>query len=167
MKFLVVASKYEDLKNVTRHFGYAAIFDKRSGQESFVRRLGDGYYPRFHLYLEEKGANVAFSLHLDQKKASYQDQHMHSAEYDGDLVENEINDLKTFVANNGFNINFNNSMEANKEELPDSSKQADDHGHEPEFRAEDVLNNLEAGDLDRDLNNFQKNKVKKSFFTIF
>lgn len=167
MKFSVLASKYEDLKKITRRFGYAAIFDKRSGQESFVRRLGSGYYPRFHLYLEEKGSDIIFNLHLDQKKASYQGQHMHNAEYDGDLVEAEICNLRSFVADNGFNIKFDNSMKIERKNTPSISKQASETDHDIKIEARDVLSGLDTGDLDRDLDNFQKNKVKKRFFKFF
>lgn len=69
--------------------GYASFRDPRTGEFSYVRRLGTGFYPRFHLYLEERGNELVLNLHLDQKKPSYGVGHMHSGEYDGQTVERE------------------------------------------------------------------------------
>jgi len=82
---------------IARKAGYGFIRDRHSGQESLVRRLGNHFYPRFHLYIEEEGEKVTFSLHLDQKKASYAGSHRHNAEYGGELVEKEIVRLKNVV----------------------------------------------------------------------
>ncbi len=69
--------------------GYAAFRDPRTGAESFVRRLGSGFYPRFHLYVEERSGQLLLKLHLDQKQPSYQRGRSHSGEYDGPTVEVE------------------------------------------------------------------------------
>lgn len=81
-----------------RHAGYANIYDRRSGQESCVRRLGGGFYPRFHMYIEERGEQIIFNLHLDQKQPSYAGAHAHNAEYDGEVVEGEIERLKNLLS---------------------------------------------------------------------
>jgi len=80
-----------------RHAGYALIFDRRRGVQSFVKRLGNNFYPRLHLYFNENGDNITFDIHLDQKQASYEGSHMHNAEYDNDLVIKEINYLKSLL----------------------------------------------------------------------
>jgi len=81
-----------------RRCGYAQFRDPRSGDESFTRRLGTGFYPRFHLYVEERDDVLMLNLHLDQKQPSYPSTalgaggvrwHAHSGEYDGPTVENE------------------------------------------------------------------------------
>ena len=77
-------------EQLLRQVGYAYLMDRRTGQESFVRRLNRGFYPRFHLYLEEQSGQVIFNLHLDQKQASYEGAHAHNAEYDGEPVEAEM-----------------------------------------------------------------------------
>jgi len=79
--------------------GYTFIEDRISGQGSYVHRLTRDFYPRFHLYFqEERGTSgqelIIFQLHLDQKKPGYVGYHRHNAEYDGELVEAEINRLK-------------------------------------------------------------------------
>jgi len=80
-----------------RQAGYAYLMDRNSGQESYVRPLNRGYYPRFHLYLEQGNGQVILNLHLDQKQASYQGSHAHNAEYDGDLVEAEMTRIKSYT----------------------------------------------------------------------
>ena len=59
-------------------------------RDSYVRRLSSAGYPRFHLYITaEDEKNCYLSLHLDQKKISYQGQKAHSGEADGALVREE------------------------------------------------------------------------------
>jgi hypothetical protein len=82
---------------IIRRAGYGFIHDHRSGKDSYMRRLTGDYYPRFHMYLKEDQQNIIFSLHLDQKRASYQGNHMHNAEYDGPLVVGEVERLKQVV----------------------------------------------------------------------
>jgi hypothetical protein len=80
-----------------RRAGYAFIHDSVTGHDSFVRRFTRDFYPRFHMYFEDLDDRVVFTLHLDQKKASYGGAHMHNAEYDGAAVESEIERLKGFL----------------------------------------------------------------------
>jgi len=80
-----------------RKAGYNYIQDRKMGKESFVRRLGRNFYPRLHIYIKENNNNLIFDLHLDQKQASYSGTHMHNAEYDGAVVEDEINRLKSLL----------------------------------------------------------------------
>jgi len=77
-----------------RRNGYAFIMDRKRDKASYVRRLGDHYYPRLHMYVKDEEDKIEFNLHLDQKKASYKGAHMHNAEYEGEVVENEIKRLK-------------------------------------------------------------------------
>ncbi len=82
-----------------RKVGYAHIHDSVTGHDSYVRRFTREFYPRFHMYFEDLNDRVVFNLHLDQKKASYEGAHMHNAEYDSELVGNEIERLKGFLIN--------------------------------------------------------------------
>lgn len=76
--------------------GYASFRDPRTGHDSYVRRLGAGFYPRFHLYAEERGDVLFLNLHLDQKQPSYGGgSHAHSGEYEGSIVEQEMQRLLT------------------------------------------------------------------------
>jgi hypothetical protein len=80
-----------------RTAGYALIKDSHSGQVSYVRRLGDYFYPRLHMYFTEEADDFVFNLHLDQKQASYAGVHMHNAEHDGEVVEAEIKRLRNLI----------------------------------------------------------------------
>ena len=84
-------------ENLLRQAGYAYLMDRNTGQESYVRRLGRGFYPRFHLYLERQNGQAILNLHLDQKQASYAGSFAHNAEYDGEVVEEEMRRIKSFV----------------------------------------------------------------------
>ena len=80
-----------------RRAGYGYFRDRRSGKESFSRRLGSGIFPKLHMYIKENGEKVLLDLHLDQKQPSYGGSRMHNAEHDGEVVENEIKRLKEFI----------------------------------------------------------------------
>ena len=74
--------------------GYKYVADRNSGQESFIKVLGNTGYPRFHLYIEESGDKMILNLHLDQKRPRYKGQPAHSGEYEGSVVEEEAERLK-------------------------------------------------------------------------
>src|SRR3989338_8365137 len=78
-------------RNLLRRAGYA-LHQGRDGELSYVRRLsGNGDYPRFHVYVsrEEPGKAIEITLHLDEKKPSYEGFTAHSGEYEGEIVEQE------------------------------------------------------------------------------
>ncbi len=97
MKLILNKNLKESPANFLRQAGYGYIQDRRSGQDSFVRRLGSGFYPRLHMYAEESGDNIIFNLHLDQKQPSYSGAHAHNAEYDSQIVAEEIERLKQLL----------------------------------------------------------------------
>lgn len=81
-----------------RRAGYFPFRDPKTGSESFVCRLGPDFYPRFHLYLKDKGDALIFSLHLDQKQASYGGaDHMHNGEYEGEHIEKELERIRGWL----------------------------------------------------------------------
>ena len=85
MKFLIAKPPMTPL-NFMRSLGYHPDF----GGESFSRRLGARNYPRLHIYFKElAGEKLEISLHLDQKKPSYFGQRAHSADYSGDILDQE------------------------------------------------------------------------------
>ena len=77
---------------LARKIGYR-YFKKNEerGEEVFVRVLGAGGYPRFHLFLKSEliDEELIFDLHLDQKKPVYKEAHAHAAEYDTVIVKDE------------------------------------------------------------------------------
>ena len=76
-----------------------AYFQKE-GEVSIVRQIGRNDYPRFHLYTKPiSGATggYSFSLHLDQKRTSYEGSTGHSGDYDGPVVEGEAERIKSLL----------------------------------------------------------------------
>jgi hypothetical protein len=73
----------ENPVNLLRRAGY--VFQRRDGEKiSFVRALGRGGYPRFHIYTESEGSALVINLHLDQKKETYGQATRHHGEYGSD-----------------------------------------------------------------------------------
>lgn len=66
-----------------RSAGYAPFHD------SYVRVLGTGGYPRFHVYIDDLEEKYVINLHLDQKRPSYGQETAHSGDYDGPVIEKE------------------------------------------------------------------------------
>ena len=81
-------------KNITTLMRTAGYYSKDG--TSFVREIGGLRYPRFHIYLEQDKDNIVINLHLDQKKPSYKGAKAHNAEYNGKVIEQEIERLKQF-----------------------------------------------------------------------
>lgn len=81
---------------ILRRAGYSEFRDPRTGETSYVRRLGANFYPRFHLYAQEEGTTLRLNLHLDQKQPSYQGFTKHAGEYDGPTVEAEAERITAF-----------------------------------------------------------------------
>lgn len=82
--------------------GYAMINDRLTGQLSFSRRLTADFYPRFHIYVNEKKTVsgqeiVVLNLHLDQKRPGYEGQTRHNAEYEGEVVREEAKRLARYL----------------------------------------------------------------------
>lgn len=94
---IVIERPNDYARNFLRKCGYAAFEDPRTKENSFVRRLTADFYPRFHAYAEEDDNKLVINLHLDQKHASYEGSHKHSGEYDGELVEAEVQRLQVEI----------------------------------------------------------------------
>ncbi len=117
MKITIDRNKFNiNAEQFLRRNGYAFIVDRRRGKESFVRRMGSGHYPRFHIYIKREDNRIIFDLHLDQKQASYKGSHMHNAEYDGEVVEAEIVRLKKLISHEFSKTNISNIKPKAEEE---------------------------------------------------
>lgn len=89
-----------DIVKLIKRCGYAEFKDRQTGQISFTHRLGLYFYPRFHLYINQEADNeIILTLHLDQKKPSYEGCPAHSGEYEGELVEKEAQRIKNYIEN--------------------------------------------------------------------
>jgi hypothetical protein len=107
-------------EQLLRQAGYAFLIDRNTGQESFVRRFdGGGFYPRFHLYLEQQKDRAVLNLHLDQKQASYAGAHAHNAEYDGETVQREMDRIKSLAAQSSQLASQNARSETGEQDILD------------------------------------------------
>ncbi len=109
MKLPVYKTQLQETpENWLRRAGYTFIPEREDGERSFARRLTRDFYPRFHIYfiiqVDKNGKEiVVFNLHLDQKKPGYVGYNRHNAEYDGPLVEAELDRLKGLLLPDFFN----------------------------------------------------------------
>ncbi|HLD21549.1 MAG TPA: hypothetical protein VJB65_01500 [Patescibacteria group bacterium] len=78
--------------------GYHEFVDPRTYKVSYVMRVGQAFYPRYHVYINvEAEASGEFSLHVDQKHTSYEGQTAHAGEYNGSLVSEEAARLQRWL----------------------------------------------------------------------
>ncbi|MBI2485028.1 hypothetical protein HYW18_02700 [Candidatus Uhrbacteria bacterium] len=91
MKMLFPENYHDSSRNLIMRCGYAEFRDPKTGKISYVRRPGQGFYPRFHVYLQTHPQGFVVDIHLDQKQPSYGGgTHMHSGEYTGTAVHEEL-----------------------------------------------------------------------------
>ncbi len=96
MRFKLKGPFKENIYNLMRKIGYYFRGeDKEKSELSFVRPPKG--YPRFHIYLKPGNKNLIFDLHLDQKRPIYKGATAHSGEYDGELVEKEVERVKQIL----------------------------------------------------------------------
>ncbi len=98
MKLTFPRAAISNVVNVLRRAGYSPFVDPKSHESSYVLRLTKGFYPRFHLYATDRGENITFDVHLDQKQPSYGEGHMHAGEYDGPTIEKECARIERAVS---------------------------------------------------------------------
>lgn len=88
-----IALKHGSLSSFFRDAGYTPLgIDDKTQELVFSKNLSSGMYPRFHTYCKTLTGNLTIccNLHLDQKKPSYQGVSAHSGEYEGQLLEKEV-----------------------------------------------------------------------------
>src|SRR4030042_552414 len=76
-------------------YSYRGVSD---GDMSFIKRVGIDEYPHYHIYVKDLGEEISLNLHLDQKKPSYEGAPRHSGEYEGELVEKEMERIKKVLS---------------------------------------------------------------------
>jgi len=100
MKFFIEKKSKENITTLMSRARYHYHkTDNQTSEMVFTRPAGQDAYPRFHLYLKEdnKAGKIFISIHLDQRKTVYQGVSAHSGEYDGELLEKEVERLKTIL----------------------------------------------------------------------
>ncbi len=101
----IIKNLDKSVNDLMRTIGYKPAYFQKEGEVSIVRQLTRNDYPRFHLYIKEsKSYNLepksySFSLHLDQKKPSYEGSKGHGGDYDGDVIDGEAERIKILLKN--------------------------------------------------------------------
>ncbi|MCX6740442.1 MAG: hypothetical protein NTZ49_04415 [Candidatus Parcubacteria bacterium] len=109
---------------LVRRCGYGQIRDSRTRETSYVKRLRSDFYPRFHMYINSEDPLI-LSLHLDQKKVSYEGYTAHSGDYDSDLVKQEAQRIYNIVLAADKASDDENDSESEK---PSSAKASESKG---------------------------------------
>ena len=95
MKF-VIENQKENILSLIRKLGYK-MNPRSKGEFNCIRPVQGSDYPRFHLFIEEDKDKFIFKLHLDQKRPSYSGSSAHSGEYEGRVVEEEVERIKKII----------------------------------------------------------------------
>lgn len=116
MQIAVPKDKIPNPLAVLRKAGYSSFVDPNTKQVSYVLRLSGGFYPRFHLYVEERGDKHVFNLHLDQTQPTYGDGTAHKGEYDGPTVEKELRRIEGWIRAAAADKHLNEQVDASPKE---------------------------------------------------
>lgn len=72
---------------------------EQTGELSFVREMGQGGYPRYHMYVKMTGTKLDISIHIDHKKHTYGEETRHHGEYNNDgALGPEVERLKKILS---------------------------------------------------------------------
>ena len=99
MKLILKTPLKENIQTLMRKAGYYFL-EQKASELIFMRPLARAGYPRFHIYITENTdkKELLLNLHLDQKKPIYKGVTAHSGEYEGPLLENEIEKIKNSIS---------------------------------------------------------------------
>lgn len=89
----------ENVINLMKRVGYFSLGRGREESElSFVRSIRSDNYPRFHVIVRsDAGKEIVFNIHLDQRKPVHKGAVAHNADYDGPIIEEEIERIKSYL----------------------------------------------------------------------
>ena len=96
MKLIFDRTQVADPQMFMRRCGYG-LHKTRNGEVSYVKRVHHDWYPRYHEYILEEKDKIVVNLHLDQRAPVYEGVTAHAGEYDGVVVEKEIDRIKNFI----------------------------------------------------------------------
>ena len=97
MKKFFAGPMSDNARNILRRLGYGEQ-RTRAGQISYVKRVTGERFPRYHAYVEDQNGGLQVNLHVDQKEASYEGTSAHAGEYEGPLVQREMNRIAEFLS---------------------------------------------------------------------
>jgi len=65
MKFSILKSNIPNTRNFFRTIGYFSIPSSQAGKASFIHRIHQTDFPRFHMYISQNQTHYNFDLHMD------------------------------------------------------------------------------------------------------
>ena len=95
---IVIKNASQNPVTTLRRAGYH--FERQhpdTDEVSAARSLGAGGFPRFHAYARVVGSDLHINLHLDQKRPVYRGTSAHGGEYEGEVVEQEAERIKSIL----------------------------------------------------------------------
>lgn len=105
--------------SILREAGYIPIVDRVTGKQSYVYRIQEGRYPRFHVYVEEEKDDLLhIHLHLDHKQHGWGER-LHDTEYEGEQVDEEGARLERWLEHFSIKESEEDSKEEKKENILD------------------------------------------------
>jgi len=98
MEIIVENPRYNETYFM-RDCSYKPWRDPRSGNTSFIRRLGRSYYPRFHIKAR-RGDNhsLIFDLHLDARRPMHRKGVRCYEDSESDVVQAEAARIRSLLA---------------------------------------------------------------------
>ncbi len=96
MKLILKGPFEENVYSLMRKIGYHFVGKNRE-EYNFIKPIGGDAFPRFDIYLKIEDQNLVINLHLDQKRPIYKSTTAHSGEYDGELIEKELERIKQIL----------------------------------------------------------------------
>lgn len=94
----IIAERFrQNEQHIMRRCGYMPWRDPRSGESSYIRRLGAGYYPRFHIKVKRHNSSVIFDLHLDSRRPMHKKGIRTYEDEESVVVSSEADRIKAFL----------------------------------------------------------------------
>lgn len=87
-----------NFRNVMRRAGYKPWRDPRSGSESYIRRMGASFYPRFHARAaHDSSPNVVLDLHFDWRRPMHRAGIRSTENEESEVVQKEAERILSLV----------------------------------------------------------------------
>lgn len=97
MTFEILKSSISNIALFIKRIGYMQIPSRKEGKASFIRRIHQTDFPRFHLYLSQNESSLLFDLHMDLLRPKHKIT-ARAAESFGKPVEDETNRIKQIAS---------------------------------------------------------------------
>lgn len=99
MRFVLPNPRELNERDFMRKINYIEHRDRYSPGVSYIRRAkpGGSFYPRYHIYVRARGAQVEVDLHYDWRRPMHVKQ-ARSSDQAGDVVEHEATRIKAIAA---------------------------------------------------------------------